>query len=418
MKNTWRHYLRRFAATSVVAGACAWSSAMCYAVQLAYDDASDSVYNDGWQEGDDGDGTGGFGPWNFDGTYNTLDPGQQAMDDGLKTGTQTSMPFNDIGEAWVLYNPVGRPRGTSNGPVGTDIARVGRSFPELQIGQTLSVVVDNPSESFYFRGHTIRLNTGANANGCYNGDNCTTPAYDPGAVDAVIAMGTFAYTDYGKWYEQDALDPSDDLWDYQTNNGVKIEFTLHEPDVDGNNYTYKMTPLDNPGLAVTVSAMADTISGIDWIQFDFYNTDSDTYPGLACTPGPACVFSDEDAFSGSTPLTGNLRPTDYYIRSIEISTPDPPGLPGDFNQNGKVDAADYVIWRKNTGNAALPNDNGLTTQAARFDLWRGNFGNMTMPGGGSAGVGAVPEPGTFVYLVAGALGLGSLSLRGSRARRE
>jgi hypothetical protein len=77
-----------------------------------------------------------------------------------------------------------------------------------------------------------------------------------------------------------------------------------------------------------------------------------------------------------------------------------PGLLGDFNEDDKVDAADYVIWRKNeTANVALPNDNGLATQAERFDLWRANFGNMTMPGGGSGG--AVPEPATLVMLIVG-----------------
>jgi hypothetical protein len=80
---------------------------------------------------------------------------------------------------------------------------------------------------------------------------------------------------------------------------------------------------------------------------------------------------------------------------------DPPGTLGDFNEDDKVDAADYVVWRKNTANAALPNDDGLTTQAARFDLWRANFGEMTMPGGG---VGAVPEPtSALLLMLAGAI---------------
>jgi hypothetical protein len=68
-----------------------------------------------------------------------------------------------------------------------------------------------------------------------------------------------------------------------------------------------------------------------------------------------------------------------------------PGVLGDFNQDNKVDAADYVVWRKNDiANAALPNDNGLTTQSARFELWRSNFGNM--PGSGAQSAAPVPEP--------------------------
>ena len=54
----------------------------------------------------------------------------------------------------------------------------------------------------------------------------------------------------------------------------------------------------------------------------------------------------------------------------------PVGLPGDFNSDGKVDAGDYVTWRKNeVTNAALANDNGVGNQADRFTLWRANFGN-------------------------------------------
>jgi hypothetical protein len=74
-------------------------------------------------------------------------------------------------------------------------------------------------------------------------------------------------------------------------------------------------------------------------------------------------------------------------------TPNVVSLPGDFNNDGKVDAADYVVWRKNTGNSSLPNDNGLTTQAARFSLWKSSFGNMA---GSGAASGAVPEPSALV----------------------
>ena len=69
------------------------------------------------------------------------------------------------------------------------------------------------------------------------------------------------------------------------------------------------------------------------------------------------------------------------------------GIPGDYNNNSKVDAADYVVWRKNeTANNALPNDNGLTTQTARFTLWRSSFGNPPGSGAGLGGSSSVPEP--------------------------
>ncbi len=80
------------------------------------------------------------------------------------------------------------------------------------------------------------------------------------------------------------------------------------------------------------------------------------------------------------------------------------GLPGDFNNDGKVDAGDYVTWRKNNGtNNALPNDNGLGVPitSAHYDLWRTNFGSAA-PGSGSGPAvngTAVPEPSSIALLL-------------------
>jgi hypothetical protein len=60
------------------------------------------------------------------------------------------------------------------------------------------------------------------------------------------------------------------------------------------------------------------------------------------------------------------------------------GVDGDYNGDGKVDAADYVVWRKTDGSP----DN--------YILWRANFGNP--PGSGSLAEGAVPEPGVVAML--------------------
>ncbi len=76
-------------------------------------------------------------------------------------------------------------------------------------------------------------------------------------------------------------------------------------------------------------------------------------------------------------------------------------LLGDFNSDGKVDAGDYVTWRKNeVANATLPNDNGLTDQADRYTLWRANFGNPAGAGSGAGLEGAnVPEPSAIALVL-------------------
>ena len=74
--------------------------------------------------------------------------------------------------------------------------------------------------------------------------------------------------------------------------------------------------------------------------------------------------------------------------------PVPPGITGDYNDDGKVDAADYVVWRANEGTMnPLPHDPaGGTIGQEQYDNWRANFGEMAGAGQGAA---AVPEPATW-----------------------
>jgi hypothetical protein len=69
------------------------------------------------------------------------------------------------------------------------------------------------------------------------------------------------------------------------------------------------------------------------------------------------------------------------------------GTTGDFNGNGVVDAADYVLWRNG---GPLQNDPTQGVQAADYDVWRANFGRTA--GAGSAVAAAVPEPSAFVLM--------------------
>jgi hypothetical protein len=98
-------------------------------------------------------------------------------------------------------------------------------------------------------------------------------------------------------------------------------------------------------------------------------------------------------FNNFFSVTGAPGMDNYILTSLLVNPP--ANLLGDYNGNGKVDAADYVVWR----NGDSPDD----TQAG-YDLWRANFGNM-LPGSGNGAVSAaVPEPSTIALVVFGAVG--------------
>jgi PEP-CTERM motif len=90
----------------------------------------------------------------------------------------------------------------------------------------------------------------------------------------------------------------------------------------------------------------------------------------------------------------------------------PGGVAGDYNDNGIVDAADYVVWRKFLGtNTQLENEGqnvtpGMVTQED-YNTWRANFGSTTPPGSASS-LGAVPEPGTFILVILGLAAFGAV----------
>jgi hypothetical protein len=94
---------------------------------------------------------------------------------------------------------------------------------------------------------------------------------------------------------------------------------------------------------------------------------------------------------------GLEEPPSYVYAEIHTLTPaDIPSLPGDFNADRAVDAADYVVWRHGLG---------ATHTQADYDAWRANFGRSsgraaaTPAADGGLINRAVPEPATWFLFV-------------------
>ncbi len=77
----------------------------------------------------------------------------------------------------------------------------------------------------------------------------------------------------------------------------------------------------------------------------------------------------------------------------------PIGLIGDFNNDGVVDAADYVVWRNASPTATLPNDRTPgVVDASDYADWRANFGKTQPASGAALGGNPVPEPAGVLLL--------------------
>lgn len=77
------------------------------------------------------------------------------------------------------------------------------------------------------------------------------------------------------------------------------------------------------------------------------------------------------------------------------------GVQGDYNGNGVVDMADYVLWRNG---GPLQNEGASTgvVDAADYDFWRAHFGATSGSGRGLVGS-SVPEPAAIALLIVGGL---------------
>jgi hypothetical protein len=114
-----------------------------------------------------------------------------------------------------------------------------------------------------------------------------------------------------------------------------------------------------------------------WKQYTFYLNDA--------------YFGNRQNNGADFRLSAGVGTT-FYLDLVQVSAA-PLIESGDFNADGTIDAADYVVWRKTDG-----------TQTG-YDTWRAHFGEAAGSGSGAGANSSVPEPSTLVTLVPAAAGV-------------
>jgi hypothetical protein len=93
------------------------------------------------------------------------------------------------------------------------------------------------------------------------------------------------------------------------------------------------------------------------------------------------------SFNGTFLSTFATPSEDGFTEATAFVVVPTPSLTGDFNNDGVVDAADYVVWQKTS-----------PTIPSGYDDWRRSFGESEPAGAGAIGADPVPEPACALVL--------------------
>jgi hypothetical protein len=141
-------------------------------------------------------------------------------------------------------------------------------------------------------------------------------------------------------------------------------------------------------------------------------------PGFVASAGQSFEFLISGAgVSGA--FTNMIAPTlpnsliwqlTYGLTSVRLSLLQEPGTgnpAGDYNRDGMINAADFVVWRKAFGHvgSSLADGNGDgRVDDADYVLWKRNFGRQAQPPASGAAT-SVPEPSAAVFAVLAAVSM-------------
>jgi hypothetical protein len=146
-----------------------------------------------------------------------------------------------------------------------------------------------------------------------------------------------------------------------------------------------ITITDTSGVPIPVIDARPTVAGIGTNTLTMSFTGSGVVGGKLPTGMYQLNFVGNGfvANGRAVDVANNGTTTGGFFDFEFTQTDVPPGLQGDYNGNGTVDAADYVVWRKSVGQtgAGLPadGDGDLDVDDADYGVWRANFGETAAP---------------------------------------
>ena len=128
------------------------------------------------------------------------------------------------------------------------------------------------------------------------------------------------------------------------------------------------------GLHLLALRFADASSPLNTWTLHELNLDT---PNNAVEARLSLLFNNQSGSAGSA-----------YLDAAKLEVLQQ--LPGDYNGDGVVDAADYVVWRDGLGATFTQSD---------YDVWRAHFGQTLNNGSAAIANSVAPEPLASVLVV-------------------
>jgi hypothetical protein len=174
-------------------------------------------------------------------------------------------------------------------------------------------------------------------------------------------------------------------------------------------------PNNFPG---TIAEDGTSVPPNTWTKLS-YNLSPDKIDQYIFTEGPSSYYYETLSNVGHVQV--GFRVPDGFNSDLTtyVCAMDQPSIerlvvPGDYNGNGVVDAADYVLWRKG-GPLLNQIDDPSQVNAQDYSQWRARFSStLAGPGGGSIANAPIPEPSAIVLFLLGFMASARTGCRSNR----
>ena len=284
----------------------------------------------------------------------------------LKSGAANSLALNFAGDddLYTLFTD-DAPSGAKGKKINNGILAAGQgftleaAFQPASLGSFQAIVAKEGTPVENNQLPTLALKI--------RGDNNSLQIEQFDGAKNLVSVSSLAAMNIGSWYYAAVV-----------NDGSKLKLYLDGN--DGNGYQLQ-------GETDVIGALfqGDNVAAPDW-------SNSWTVGRGQYADNPA------DSFNG---VIDEVRLYNRALDPSEFLFAPPAVNPGDYNGDGTVDAADYVLWRDG---GHLQNDNTTGNQPGDYDVWRANFGNTNLVLTAST-AGAVPEPATSLMIAAAVVAL-------------